>query len=90
MKKCKITVDGDTRLVFSGDFAQASSPLLINGESTPFQVADARHRVTEAARILLGYCESSGGPVVGEDEEWEVEEVVTVGQALARVDDDEE
>lgn len=68
-----VLVNGDKRLSFGGDFAQASSPLTLEGDSTPFQVADARHRPAEAARLLIEWCRSQGGEVVGEDEDYEVE-----------------
>lgn len=69
-----ISVDGNERATFSANFAEASSPILIDGRSTPFQVADARHRETRAAQILIDWCRSQGGPIVDEDEDWEVEE----------------
>lgn len=66
-------VGGDVRLVFRADFAQASSPIEIEGEdgfnSTPYQVADARHKVREAADMLNGWCYSQGGEAWGEDED---------------------
>ena len=65
-------VNGDDRLNFRGDFAQASSPLEIGGDegfqSTPFQVADARHRPAIAAEILNDWCRSQGGEAWSEDE----------------------
>lgn len=71
----QVVVGKDVRLTFAGDFAQASSPLTIEGNSTPFQVADARHRPEHAAELLIDYCRSEGGEVVGEDEYFEVVEV---------------
>lgn len=59
--------DGDTVvLAFRADFAQASSPILIGTraggfDATPYQVADARHRPAEAAKMLNGWCRSQGG-----------------------------
>lgn len=53
-------------LTFRADFTQASSPIQIGtGEggfdSTPFQVADSRHRPVEAAKLLNGWCRNQGG-----------------------------
>jgi hypothetical protein len=51
----------------SGDFAQASSPLLLDGDSTPFQVADARHRPRDAAEMLLKWSANDGCRIVDTD-----------------------
>lgn len=75
MSNYRIVVDGDTRLNFSANFAQASSPILMEGDSTPFQVADARHSAARAAEMLIGYCHSEGGPCVEDGEEYTVEKV---------------
>ncbi len=72
----EIRVGDEVRATFAADFAQASSPLTLDGASTPFQVADARHRVGEAARLLVEWCANDGVPVVGGDEEYDVTEVV--------------
>ncbi len=69
------TVDGQERMTFSGDFAQASSPLLIDGNSTPFQVADARHSPARAADLLNDWCRSEGGEAWGQNESVEVEKI---------------
>lgn len=68
----RIQVDGETRMTFAGDFAQAGSPITLEGNSTPFQVADSRHRPNEAAEKLIAWADSEGGSNVGEDEEYEV------------------
>lgn len=68
----QIKVNGDVRMTFGGDFAQASSPITLEGDSTPFQVADARHSPAKAAEMLIGWCDSQGGSNVGDDEEYEV------------------
>lgn len=65
----QVKVGKTIRLTFDGDFSQASSPLTIDGNSTPFQVADARHRPATAAEILNNWCRSEGGEAWGEDEE---------------------
>ncbi len=71
----KIVVAGETRATFTADFAQASSPIMLDGNSTPFQVADARHKPSKAAELLIDWCDSEGGEIVGDDEEYEVEAV---------------
>lgn len=70
-----VRVDGETRFTFGGNFAQASSPITLDGDSTPFQVADARHRPANAAKLLIDWCASEGGSAVGDDEEYEVDEI---------------
>jgi len=62
-----ILVDGDVVATMSGDFSQASSPLLFDGDSTPFQVADARHRPKDAAEMLLKWSANDGCPIVDTD-----------------------
>lgn len=58
---------GTVVLAFEADFAQASSPLMIcdydgsRASSTPFQVADARHRPVAAAKLLNSWQRSEGG-----------------------------
>lgn len=74
-KTYEIRVDGDVRMTFSADFAQASSPLLLEGAGTPFQVADAKHRPYEAARLLIDWSNQQGGSNVADDEDYEVEVV---------------
>lgn len=71
-KTYQVLVGGDVRMNFTGDFTQASSPITLEGSSTPFQVADARHRPGNAARLLIDWCEMQGGSNVGGDEEYEV------------------
>lgn len=56
-----IFVGGQKVATMTADFAQASSPLLLDGDSTPYQVADARHRPLLAAELLLSWCWSQGG-----------------------------
>lgn len=69
----QIKVNDEVRMTFAADFSQASSPITLEGHSTPFQVADARHSEVRAAEMLIDWCDSQGGSNVGEDEEWEVE-----------------
>lgn len=73
MTTYRVTVAGNERMTFSGDFAQAASPLKIDGNSTPFQVADAAHRPERAATLLNDWCRSEGGEAWGEDEQPVVE-----------------
>ena len=56
------------RLTFEADFAQASCPITIDGDTTPFQVADARHRPARAAGLLNEWSRSQGGEAWGENE----------------------
>lgn len=62
---------GAPLLTFRADFAQASSQIMIcdhdgsQAAGTPFQVADARHRPLEAARLLNRWCRSEGGECWG-------------------------
>lgn len=65
-KTYQVILSGRVLLSFRADFAQASSPLMIevrsgSFDSTPYQVADAGHRPAEAARMLNGWCRSEGG-----------------------------
>lgn len=69
----QIKVGNNVRMTFAGDFTQASSPLTLEGDSTPFQVADARHNVSRAAEMLIDWCDSQGGSNVSGDEDYEVE-----------------
>lgn len=68
----RVSVNGRTRMTFEGDFTQASSPLTIEGDATPLQVADARHRPAEAARLLNDWMRSQGGECWGADEQIEI------------------
>lgn len=77
MQTYTVYVKAEERMRFSGDFAEASSPIRIVGDegetSTPYQVADARHSPKEAARLLNEWCRSEGGEAWGEEEEIEVD-----------------
>lgn len=54
-------------LYVKADFAQASSPILFSWhdrehfENSPFQVANARHRPLEAAKIVADWCRTNYG-----------------------------
>lgn len=71
----QVVVGGAVRMRFAANFAQASCPITLEGDSTPFQVADARHRPSVAAEKLVAWCDSQGGSNVGADEEYTVEVV---------------
>lgn len=75
----EIKVDGDVVATMTGDFAQASSPLTLDGDSTPFQVADAKHSVTGAAEMLLLWANSNAsGSMVEVDEDGDIVGELTV------------
>lgn len=78
-----INVDGDQVATMTADFAQASSPLMLDGEATPFQVADARHRRDEAAEKLLNWAWSNGGALCEMGDDGEVIGEVTVEEIEA-------
>ena len=59
----EILVDGQQVATMTADFAQANSPIMLEGISTPYQVADANHRRQEAAEMLLTWCWSQGTPM---------------------------
>jgi len=77
----RVTVAGNLRMRFGGDFANAASPLVLldlDGDdtgpsSTPLQVADARHSPYRAAERLNAWLHSEGGGAWGEDEDYTVE-----------------
>ena len=78
----EIKVDGDVRGTIEADFAQASSPILLDGDSTPFHVADARHCYERAAKLVIDWCRSQGGEIIAEDEYYVVESVDTDLRAM--------
>jgi hypothetical protein len=42
------------------DLAQASAPVFVNGNTTPFQTADARHNVAELMDLVIDWaCEDA-------------------------------
>lgn len=45
---------GDDVCTMTWDGVQASAPILLDGVSTGYQTADARHRVGEAVRLVAG------------------------------------
>ena len=67
-----ILANGNKVATMTANFAQASCPILLDGQSTPFQVADAQHDPGTAAEMLNRWCFSQGGEIWGEDDEVEV------------------
>lgn len=67
-----VTVDGVERMRFQANLAQASAPILLEGDATPFQTADARHDEWRAAELLNAWCRSEGGAAWGDDEEIDI------------------
>jgi hypothetical protein len=47
MTKINITYGGET-VTMTWDGANASAPILVDGETTPYQTADARHSTAKA------------------------------------------
>jgi hypothetical protein len=72
MTTYEIRVNDHIRATFAADFARAEYPITLDGEPTPYQVGDARHRPDEAAELLIDWCDSEGGPIVEDEEEYEV------------------
>jgi hypothetical protein len=72
MSVYKVYVCNDLRMTFSGDFTQASSPLLLEGDSTPFNVGDAQHMVGRAATLLNRWCYNKGMAAWSDDEDFEI------------------
>lgn len=63
--KVQITHGADT-YILEADFSNAASTLLLDGESTPYQVADARHRLQDAVTLVMGWvCSQSGDEMEG-------------------------
>ena len=79
-KTYEIMVDGESVATMTADFAEASSPILLDGESTPFQVADAKHRPIKAAEMLLELSWSNGGPLCEMTDDGEVAGGITVAE----------
>ncbi len=72
MDSYKILVNGNEAATITANFAQASCGIALDGQSTPFQVADARHDPDIAAELLNNWCHSQGGEIWGDDDEVEV------------------
>lgn len=76
MSNYTVLVNGHPTINFSGDFRQASSPIFLEGDATPFQVADASHYPRRAARLLNDWLADNGGAMWDDEEDdFEVVEV---------------
>lgn len=79
----EIKVNGDVVATMGGDFAQASSPLTLDGNSTPYQVADAKHSVIGAAEMLLLWANNNAsGSMVETDEDGDIIGELTVNEQI--------
>ncbi|MBD3297945.1 MAG: hypothetical protein GF341_04760 [candidate division Zixibacteria bacterium] len=63
-----IQVGDELRGTMTADFTQASSAILIDGESTVFQVADTSHLPHRAARMVNDWLRDQGGELWSADE----------------------
>ena len=72
MDDYKIFVNGHNVATMTANFAQASCQILIDGQPTPFQVADAKQDPDIAAEMLNNWCHSQGGEIWGDDDDVEV------------------
>jgi hypothetical protein len=73
MSQYVIKVGKEIRGTISADFAQASCTIFLDGVSTPFQVADARHDPDSAAGLIVDWADSQDGSIVADGEEYSVE-----------------
>lgn len=95
MTKIQITHGEDT-YILEANFADAASPILLDGESTPYQVADARHRLQDAVTLVMEWvCSQSGDELEGSWVEIDTDEprrgpLVTPAALLRRVLDDDD
>lgn len=65
----RIDFDGDSA-VMSWDGSQASATIRVDGTETQYQTADARHRVSEAVRLVAGLTWPEAGSFAEDSEEW--------------------
>lgn len=70
-----IVVGDEIRAKFSANWAQAADPILLNGSSTPFQVADVCHSSERAAEKLILWAFRDGAPIVDVDFDDDEEEI---------------
>ena len=87
MANYEISVNGIVVAEMTADFAQASSPIFFCGDSTPYQVADARHNCREAAEMLLSWQWSQGGQVCEMTRDGQPVGKVTVAEVAATESD---
>ena len=59
--KYNILANGELVATMRGDFKDAKSPILLDDESTPFQVGDFSHRPKVAAEAILLWESSARG-----------------------------
>lgn len=64
--------NNQTAFTFQANFADAADPILLDGDSTPFQVADFRHSEHQAALGLNEWLRSEGGEAWGEEDDDDV------------------
>lgn len=89
----EIIVRGKVRETFEFDGARAESPIYLDGESTPFQTADARHDAHKAAKLLIDWARAQNVEIVSEDERWTIREQVRECVeccGIGRIDSDSE
>ena len=84
-ERIRITYGSDMATM-EWDGAQASAPIVVNGEPTQYQTADARHRTDSAVRLA---CAVLWGPLY-ETEEEAAEAGLSAGRANICVWDDVE
>jgi len=94
--KIQITHGADTYML-SANFADAASPILLDGRATPYQVADARHRLQDAVTLVMDWiCSQSGDDMEGSWMELDTEEprrgplVTTSHHLLEALDNEDE
>lgn len=51
--KYNILANGESVATMEADFRKAESPILLDGDSTPYQVGDFSHNKVQAAEALL-------------------------------------
>ena len=59
MTRVLITVGSDV-LTMDWSPAHAGAPILVDGEATPYQTADARHEVAQAVSLAVSYMFGAG------------------------------
>lgn len=66
----KITYGGES-ITMSWDGSEASAPIKVDGESTPYQTADARHRADRAVRLAARLAWPDAGSFDEGSDEWD-------------------
>lgn len=70
VQQVRIEYGGET-VTMSWDGAQASAPITVDGESTPYQTADARHSTAQAVRLVARYTWPECGDFADGSEAWD-------------------